>query len=127
MRNITFGATYSDLCSTAHKSDAATGEHGDLLDVIRETCSLNRFHDVADEARRFLDLPRPAPEAIVKPRNSPPRDSSPAKRLLRFCRPIAGTLAEAICGDGASPTSTVRTSSDSTPLAFIDRAGAPRP
>jgi Toprim domain len=76
-------------------SDGATGEHGDLLDVIRETCGLNRFHDVADEARRFLDLPRPAPEAIVKPRNSPPRELSPAKRLVRFCRPIAGTLAEA--------------------------------
>ena len=95
MRNITLNATYSVLCAVEHKTDAATGEHGDLLDVIRETCGLNRFHDVADEARRFLDLPRPAPEAIVKPRNSPPRELSPAKRLLRFCRPIAGTLAEA--------------------------------
>src|ERR1700727_3203330 len=47
-------------------SDAATGEHGDLLDVIRESCCLVDFHDVADEARRFLSLPRfdpdPAPQ-----------------------------------------------------------------
>ena len=43
-------------------TDAATGEHGDLLDVIRETCGLADFHDVADEARRFLSLPRPEPE-----------------------------------------------------------------
>src|SRR5271170_184542 len=39
-------------------TDAATGEHGDLLDVIRETCGLCEFRDVADEARRFLKLPR---------------------------------------------------------------------
>ena len=43
-------------------TDAATGEHGDLLDVIRESCGLVDFHDVADEARRFLSLPRPEPE-----------------------------------------------------------------
>ena len=33
-------------------TDAATGEHGDLLDVIRESCGHLDFHDVADEARR---------------------------------------------------------------------------
>ncbi|HUZ71530.1 MAG TPA: DNA primase, partial [Stellaceae bacterium] len=38
-------------------TDAATGEHGDLLDIIRESCGLLDFHDVADEARRFLSLP----------------------------------------------------------------------
>jgi len=44
--------------------------------------------------RRFLDLPRPAPEDLINPRNSLPRELSPAKRLLSFCRPIGGTLAE---------------------------------
>src|SRR3954470_16736386 len=39
-------------------TDAATGEHGDLLDVIRESCGLVDFRDVADEARTFLSLPR---------------------------------------------------------------------
>ena len=29
-------------------TDAATGEHGDLLDVIRESCGLVDFKDVAD-------------------------------------------------------------------------------
>ena len=42
-------------------TDAATGEHGDLLDVIRESCGLIDFHDVVGEARRFLSLPRPQP------------------------------------------------------------------
>src|SRR5271167_4719212 len=94
MRNITLGATYSVLSAVEHKTDAATGEHGDLIDVIRETCALDHFRDVADEARRFLDLPRPAPEDLINPRNSLPRELSPAKRLLSFCRPIGGTLAE---------------------------------
>src|SRR6267142_1943476 len=43
-------------------TDAATGEHGDLLDVIRESCGLTDFRDVADEARRFLSLPRAEPD-----------------------------------------------------------------
>ncbi|MGE3993020.1 MAG: DNA primase, partial [Pseudorhodoplanes sp.] len=38
-------------------TDAATGEHGDLLDVIRESCGLADFHGVVEEARRFLSLP----------------------------------------------------------------------
>ena len=42
-------------------TDAATGEHGDLLDIIRESCGLVDFKDVADEARRFLSLPHPEP------------------------------------------------------------------
>src|SRR3546814_9536849 len=33
-------------------TDAATGEHGDLLDVIRESCGLVDFKDVADEIGR---------------------------------------------------------------------------
>lgn len=39
-------------------TDAATGEHGDLLDIIRESLRLRDFREVAEEARRFLKLPR---------------------------------------------------------------------
>src|ERR1700751_5196834 len=35
-------------------TDAAPGEHGDWLDIIRESLGLRDFRDVADEARRFL-------------------------------------------------------------------------
>src|ERR1700742_428420 len=45
-------------------TDAATGEHGDLLDIIRETLGLRDFRDVANEARRFLNLPRPEPDVV---------------------------------------------------------------
>lgn len=79
-------------------TDAATGEHGDLLDIIRESCGFTEFRDVADEARRFLSLPRPEPEPELKPKlHSPPAPTgSPvaAQRLFAAARPIAGTLAE---------------------------------
>ena len=40
--------------AAGHWTDAASAEHGDLLDVIRESCGLVDFRDVAEEARRFL-------------------------------------------------------------------------
>ncbi len=59
-------------------NDAATGEHGDLLDVIRESCGLIDFNDVADEARSFLSLPHPEPEPD-RPRSRTP-SAQPARR-----------------------------------------------
>ena len=109
MRNITLGATYSVLCSTAHKTDAATGEHGDLLDVIRESCGLVDFRDVAGEARRFLRLPRPeldsdrGPHLSAAPTGSPKSATrgSPesARRLFAMSQPIKGSLAESYLRD----------------------------
>ncbi|MGZ9020403.1 MAG: DNA primase, partial [Rhodoplanes sp.] len=52
-------------------TDAATGEHGDLLDVIRETRGLVDFKDVAEEARTFLSLSHPEPERQSSPRQAP--------------------------------------------------------
>src|SRR6201995_4657381 len=48
-------------------TDAATGAHGDLLDIVRESLGLRDFRAVAEEARRFLKLPRPDPELVSKP------------------------------------------------------------
>jgi hypothetical protein len=77
-------------------TDGATGEHGDLLDVIRESCGLVDFKDVADEARAFLALPRPEPEPS-KRRAAPAAAGSPeaARRLFAMAQPISGTLVEA--------------------------------
>jgi hypothetical protein len=96
MRNITLGATYSVLCAVEHKTDAATGEHGDLLDVIRESCGLIDFKDVADEARSFLAMPRPEPEPEQKPRPASAPAGSPesARRLFAMSQPISGTRVE---------------------------------
>ena len=79
-------------------TDAATGEHGDLLDVIRESCGLVDFADVAREARSFLSLPRPEPPPATKKRPSTPAPSGSAeaaRRLFAMSQPIGGTLVEA--------------------------------
>jgi hypothetical protein len=78
-------------------TDAATGEHGDLLDVIRESCGITDFHDVADEARRFLCLPRSDPELSPKVARMPVQAGSPeaVQRLFAMSQPIARTLVEA--------------------------------
>jgi Toprim domain len=77
-------------------TDAATGEHGDLLDVIRESCGLIDFHDVADEARRFLSLPRTEPEPPQKHPRLPAQIGSPdaARRLFAMAQPVMWTLVE---------------------------------
>jgi hypothetical protein len=77
-------------------TDAATGEHGDLLDVIRESCRLVDFHDVAGEARRFLSLPRSEPKSGSRSCLPPVPTGSPesARRLFGMSQPIAGTVVE---------------------------------
>ena len=77
-------------------TDAATGEHGDLLDVIRESCSLVDFHDVIEEARRFLNLSRSEPGSDHRVQLSPVPIGSPesARRLFASSSPIVGTVVE---------------------------------
>jgi hypothetical protein len=79
-------------------SDPATGEHGDLLDVIRESLGLSDFADVAEEARRFLSLPRPEPRPHTgrqRRPTTPSGSSEAARRLWRMTQPITGSVAEA--------------------------------
>ena len=78
-------------------TDASTGEHGDLLDVIREAGGLADFADAAREARSFLSLPHPEP-APAAPKRAPTRASSgsaeAARRLVAMSKPISRTLVE---------------------------------
>jgi hypothetical protein len=83
-------------------TDAATGEHGDLLDVIREACSFTEFADVAAEARRFLGVSK----QVTGPPNAPAHrhtasnslssegSTTAALRLFAASDPIFGSLAE---------------------------------
>ena len=74
-------------------TDAATGQHGDLLDLIALSCGLDRLADVLIEARRFLGLAQPTP--IAPPRPEPPAGlPKAARRLLVMSHPLAGTIAE---------------------------------
>lgn len=78
-------------------TDAATGEHGDLLDLIALNQGLHRLRDTLDEARRFLALPRPEPAAAPRPSYAKASTGSPqaAQRLFAMSKPISGTIAEA--------------------------------
>jgi len=78
-------------------TDAATGDHGDLIDVVRESCRLADFRDVVDEARRFLELPRPKPMIGARDRASsvPTGSAESARRLFAMSQPITGTVVEA--------------------------------
>ncbi|MCO5961061.1 DUF7146 domain-containing protein [Sinorhizobium meliloti] len=77
-------------------TDAATGEHGDLLDVVQESCGLVDFEDVVDEARTFLSIPLSEPMPASE-RQAPAPHGSPeaARRLIRMSQPITGTIVEA--------------------------------
>jgi hypothetical protein len=76
--------------------DAATGEHGDLLDLIALNMGLERPRDVLDEACAFLRLPRPQPSSDRRARSAPAPTAMPesARRLFAMARPIGSTIAE---------------------------------
>ncbi len=76
-------------------TDSATGQHGDLLDLIALNRGFDRLRDTLDEARAFLALPQdqfaPWQDLLPAPRGSP----ESARRLYAISRPITGTLAQA--------------------------------
>ena len=73
-------------------TDSATGEHGDLLDLIAANRRIDATRDVLDEARRFLSLP--VPEAAPTQPPAPAGSPEAARRLIAASKPIAGTIAE---------------------------------
>src|SRR5271165_215257 len=79
-----------------HWTDAASGEHGDLLDLINLNKGFNDLREALDEARYFLRDPEP----VRSPRRSSPareaqRDTlAAAEKLHRLSRPVPHTLAE---------------------------------
>jgi hypothetical protein len=77
-------------------TDAATGQHGDLLDMIGQVCGLDDLHDVEAEARRFLSLPRPESDTAPRsrPASAPVGSPGSARRLVAMSQSILGTLVE---------------------------------
>ena len=72
-------------------TDAATGEHGDLLDLIRHRTNAPTLRAALAEARAFLALPASRATASDAPYDA----TEAARRLWRRCRVIDGTHAEA--------------------------------
>ena len=73
-------------------TDAATGEHGDLLDLIAANRRIDAPRDVLDEARRFLSLPMPEEPRREAP--APAGSPEAARRLFASSRSVVGTVAE---------------------------------
>jgi hypothetical protein len=86
---------YSGKGAAGKWTDAATGEHGDLLDLIAMNRRLDRLRDVLDEARCFLSLPRPEPDRLGRMSPAPSGSPESARRLFAMAQPISGTIAEA--------------------------------
>ena len=72
-------------------TDAATGQHGDLLDLIRYRTNAPTLRAALDEARAFLALP---PAAASASGGEPYDATEAARRLWRRCRAIDGSHAE---------------------------------
>jgi hypothetical protein len=75
--------------------DAATGEHGDLIDLIRLNCGFESLSETLDEARSFLSVPRPEPAPRTGREPARRNAFQAARRLFAIGRPVLGTLAEA--------------------------------
>ena len=71
-------------------TDCATGQHGDLLDLIRHRSRAPTLRAALDEARAFLALPAAPAEGEGDSYDA----AQAARRLWRHCRAIEGTHAE---------------------------------
>lgn len=80
-------------------TDAASGEHGDLLDIIATSCGHAVFRETLEEARRFLSLPPPPIAARnPSPRKAPSGTPEAARRLWSVTKPIMASLAGTYLG-----------------------------
>ena len=75
-------------------TDAATNEHGDLLDLIRLHTGGASLRHAMEEALAFLSLRQSTPANGGNHAGGYDREEA-ARRLWRRCRPIDGTHAEA--------------------------------
>ena len=75
-------------------NDMATGDHGDLLDIIRHRTGGSTLRDALANARAFLAIPA----SCAMPSTPAPQDNEPlrrsARRLWHSSHPLAGTHAE---------------------------------
>lgn len=71
-------------------TDAATGQHGDLIDLIRLNRNLGHAHELREEILAFLCEPRP--QTLPVARGAQRNSSESARRLFAASRPLAGTL-----------------------------------
>lgn len=83
-------------------TDAASGEHGDLLDLIAGRCGHVRLRDTLAEARHFLSLPAPPGGSETGMwrwhRKGPTGSVAAAERLWAASKSIDGTFVASYLG-----------------------------
>lgn len=92
-------------------TDAASGEHGDLLDIIAASCGHAVFSDTLVEARRFLSLPLELghPSGTIRRARANAGTPEAARRLWTRSLPIEGSLAATyLAGRGITDLSRCR-------------------
>jgi hypothetical protein len=103
IRNEPGGSTYIALFDHPNGSragrwtDAATGERGDLIDLITISLNTPHFEEVIREALQFIDgTNKPLNDAkkTEKPNNPSSDHAEKARKLFALSSPIRGTLAE---------------------------------
>jgi hypothetical protein len=76
-------------------TDAAVGQHGDLLDLITLNRNFSGLPEALAEARQFLRDPGHIDARLGPQTYEPPRDTRlAASKLFALSRPVPGTLAE---------------------------------
>ena len=80
--------------------DMATGEYGDLIDLIRAACGYSSLADALDEARAILRIPRASKASGAHTSDSygdtrtSYNSAAAIRRMIAASTPIVGTLAE---------------------------------
>jgi hypothetical protein len=105
-------------------TDAATGEDGDLLDLIRLRCAFSALGPAMDEARSFLALPRPTIEPGCQPSYGRRSTREAARRLFRAGRSPPRPR-RPISGRAASPRSIPRCCVSTPPSTIAPHDQAP--
>src|SRR3954466_14214987 len=67
-------------------TDAATAQHGDLVDLIRLNRGLDGLSTTLNQARSFLALPRPEPAVRSRPQTVAHNSAEAACRLFKAGR-----------------------------------------
>lgn len=78
-------------------TDAQSGMHGDLLDIIAVAGGHARLRETLDEARYFLNLPQPpqSPDPANRPAKARVGSPDAARRLWAAASALDGSVAEA--------------------------------
>lgn len=92
---VRLSATAESRGGAGKWTDAQSGDHGDLLDIIAASCAHRTMRETLDEARMFLSLP---PTTETAPRNPPLRKApsgtpEAARRLWAASKPIRNSIA----------------------------------